>query len=51
MERKIAVSPIDEGEGFFTCGEVWSYMIADQYLVDVIPAVLVILTQFLECGF
>ena len=47
------VSTIDEEEGCFTCGKVWSYMIAGQYQVDVlVPDVLGHSpTVFLECGF
>ena len=37
-------------KGGFTYGEVWGYMKAGEYLVDVfVPVALVILTQFLEC--
>ena len=43
---------IDEEEGCFGCGEVWGYMVAGEYLVDVLAhVVLVILTKFLESGF
>ena len=52
MKGKIGVSPIDDEEGCFTCGEVWRYAIAGEYLVTIlVPVVLVILTQFLECRF
>ena len=39
------VSPVDEEEGCFTCGEVWSYAITGECLVNVlVPVGLVILT-------
>ena len=45
------MASIDEEEGCLTYGEVWSYAITGKYLGDVLVPVLVILTQFLACGF
>ena len=43
---------MDKGEGCFGCSELWGYMVAGEYLGDVlVPVVLVILTKFPESGF
>ena len=46
------MSSIDEEEGCFGSGKKWGYMVACEYLVDILVAiVLVILTKFVESGF
>ena len=52
MKRKIGVSSVDKEERYFGCGEVWGYMVAGEYVIDLlVPVVLVILKTFPESGF